>query len=369
MVGQRIWALGCAGLLATMLGCARPSEERAERDLRVGIASSQGVDVHVHDGLAVVRELAPGKLALWASAPVLEVDLHVAKAPSFPWIVDVHNAMPNTDLIARDGDHELAVEAVEDAQPTHKQWRVQLPSSAAVTLHIGPPDAALRAPFRFMVLSDVQNAVDRVQDIFTVVNGDDSVAFLLGAGDVSESGGADQMAHFQDELRTLSVPYFTTLGNHDVFTSPTPWHDHFGRCSFHFRYKGVVFSLLDAASGTLDPTVYDWLQGWLREGKDGVHVVAMHLPPIDPIGVRGGGFASRNEAAKLLATLARDRVDATFYGHIHSFYSFENAGIPAYISGGGGAIPERFDGIGRHVLAVDVDPDRGVDRVEVVRVD
>ena len=65
----------------------------------------------------------------------------------------------------------------------------------------------------------------------------------------------------------------------------------------------------------------------------------MHIPPVDPIGVRNGSFANRNEAAKLLTRLARGGVDLTLYGHIHSYYAFENAGIPAHISGGGGAIP------------------------------
>jgi hypothetical protein len=49
------------------------------------------------------------------------------------------------------------------------------------------------------------------------------------------------------------------------------------------------------------------------------------------------------------------------------------AGIPAYISGGGGAIPERFDGIGRHFLVVELGKDsqghNAVDDVRVVRVD
>jgi hypothetical protein len=62
-------------------------------------------------------------------------------------------------------------------------------------------------------------------------------------------------------------------------------------------------------------------------------------------------------------------VDLTLYGHIHSYYAFDNAGIPAYISGGGGAIPERFDQIGRHFLTVDVAAERGVERVATVRVD
>jgi predicted phosphodiesterase len=71
----------------------------------------------------------------------------------------------------------------------------------------------------------------------------------------------------------------------------------------------------------------------------------------------------------LVARLASGKVDLTLYGHIHSFYAFANAGIPAYISGGGGAIPERLDGIGRHFLTIDVDPVSQLFQVAVVRVD
>jgi Icc protein len=48
---------------------------------------------------------------------------------------------------------------------------------------------------------------------------------------------------------------------------------------------------------------------------------------------------------------------------------FSNAGIPAYISGGGGAIPERFDGRGRRYLTIDVDPKVSVVQTAIVRID
>ena len=95
----------------------------------------------------------------------------------------------------------------------------------------------------------------------------------------------------------------------------------------------------------------------------------MHIPPLDPVGVRNGAFASRNEAAKLLGRLAAADVDLTVYGRIHSYYHFENAGIPAHVSGGGGAIPEKFDDIGRHFLVVEADPIAETLAVRVVRVD
>src|SRR5690606_20030834 len=125
------------------------------------------------------------------------------------------------------------------------------------------------------------------------------------------------------------------------------------------RFKGVAFSLVDSGNASLDPIVYDWLDGWLDRAAGDVHVFGTHFPPIDPVGARAGSFRSRKEAAKLLSRLAAGAVDLTLYGHIHSYYSYENAGIPAYISGGGGALPEKLDGIGRHFLTIDVDPQAG----------
>jgi Icc-related predicted phosphoesterase len=119
----------------------------------------------------------------------------------------------------------------------------------------------------------------------------------------------------------------------------------------------------------LDPLVDGWVDDWLAAARDDVHVVGMHIPPLDPVGVRNGAFASRSEASALLARFAEARVDLTLYGHIHSYYSFDNAGIPAFISGGGGALPERFDDIGRHFLLIDVDATRGVTGTRIVRVD
>ena len=111
-----------------------------------------------------------------------------------------------------------------------------------------------------------------------------------------------------------------------------------------------------AASATIAPQTSDWLDTWLEAGAAAPHVVAMHVPPLDPTGIRNGAFASRGEASALLSRLAAAGVDVTFYGHVHTFRAFSNAGIPAYITGGGGAIPEKFDGVGRHYLSVEVDP-------------
>jgi hypothetical protein len=67
--------------------------------------------------------------------------------------------------------------------------------------------------------------------------------------------------------------------------------------------------------------------------------------------------------------MADHGVDLGVYGHVHSYYAFSHAGIPAYISGGGGAITERLDGIGRHYLKVEADVSAQTFSTEVVRID
>ena len=101
-----------------------------------------------------------------------------------------------------------------------------------------------------------------------------------------------------------------------------------------------------------------------------MNIFLTHYPPIDPVGTRAGGFRSADDGYRLLARLADGNVDLTLYGHIHTYIQFDNAGIPARISGGGGARPMRWDGIDRHFLSVDVDPVQNrVTSVDLHRVD
>jgi predicted phosphodiesterase len=348
--------------------CVRPTQERAEKDLEVGHVKTGGVQFDVSGGLAAVRDAKPGSLRLWASAPVFDLHVNAGSDAERSWEIEIENILPDATLVSADGAPAVKVDPLDVANATHKRWKVEIEPGKKGKLALTVPDAGDRGPWKFAVLSDVQEAIVDVQDVFQKVNEQD-VRFLFGAGDLTERGSVEELARYQDEMQTLEVPYYTTLGNHELGQGLPPYQDWFGRASFHFVFRGVHFSFLDSGSATIDPMVYDWLDGWLDAGKDSPHVISMHIPPLDPIGVRGGAFASRNEAAKLLTRLAKGKVDLTIYGHIHSYYEFDNAGIPAYISGGGGAIPEKFDGVGRHVLVVTIGADSGVKSVELVRVD
>jgi predicted phosphodiesterase len=327
------------------------------------------MSVRVEGGLAAVRRIRAGEVVLWGSAPALRFRVELSEDAPREFRLELQNCVPDGELSVESAPPGVVLLSQPSSVLTRQVWSVSASAPGSMGLRFAPRDLEAPGRFRFAVLSDIQEALDRLSDIHDKLNAEPEIRFLLGAGDLTERGTRAELERYQRELRKLKVPYFTTLGNHELGQDPTLWHAYFGRGSFHFDFRGVAFTLLDSASATIDPLVYDWLDTWLAGAGARVHIVGMHIPPVDPIGVRNGSFANRNEAAKLLTRLARGGVDLTLYGHIHSYYGFENAGIPAHISGGGGAIPERFDGIGRHFLVVDVDAASGIRGVRVVRVD
>lgn len=361
---MRVLALFAIVLTSTVpLSCVNVADDRADDDERVGRATSPALDVTVEGGLACVRDLASGRLTLRAQAPILRIAVTVNDgAPELQFELD--NALPDATLEVRAaGGAPVPVRPLPGPRPTSKRWGIAT-TSKNLTLRVGAPDEAVLAPWRFAVMADVQEAIARVGEIYAVVNRNPSIRFLLFTGDLTQRGTAEQLARFEKEEEALAVPLYATLGNHELGADEVYFQRTFGRGNFHFDFRGVAFTLVDSASATISPKVYGWLDDWLAPARDRVHVVAMHIPPLDPSGTRNGAFANRGEAGKLLAKLADGKVDLTVYGHIHSYYAYANAGIPAYISGGGGAIPERLDGIGRNFLTVDVDP--AVNRVMAV---
>jgi Icc protein len=353
-------------LAACASACLDVAEERARVDARVGNAQSAGLEVRVSHGAAAVRELTATSLQLWASAPSLEIALR-ADAPT-ALSVRIQNAMPDGVLSASHNDEPVVVTAGEREPVTDVRYSVDVPAGTT-TLRFAAPDAADEEPYRFAVFADVQEAIDTVQDLFSRMNDTPMLRFVLMSGDLTQQGTVPQLQRFQQELRKLQVPCFSTLGNHELGASEDNYHRFFGRGSYHFVFKGAHFTLLDDASATIAPQAYEWLDGWLNEGRSAFHSVYMHLPPLDVSGIRNGAMASRAEADLLLSKLARAEVDLTVYGHVHTYDAYTNAGIPAFITGGGGAIPERFDHVGRHFLVMDVDPTEQQLQTAIVHID
>lgn len=367
-MSARLVFILCCGLLSW--GCLDVGVDRADYDEQVGRAQDDGASVEVVDGLAAVRafDAQARALTLWGQAPAVGWTLKTSTSGG-QWTITGRNIMRQAELIVQDGEGKpVPVEGITRQIPTEGSWRVTLEPGKTYRMGFAPPGRGDLSPWAFAVFADVQSDIDRVQDIYSLMAGDPELEFALITGDLTEQGSVEQLERFQREMRTLPFPCFATLGNHELGNEETLFHQYFGRGSFSFSWRGARFTLLDSASATIAPKVYGWLDKWLEQGIDQPHAVFMHLAPLDDSGNRNGAFASRDEAQGLLARLANGHVDLTIYGHVHTFESYSNAGIEAYISGGGGALPMSFDGIGRHYLKIEVEPRRQRFTTGVVRV-
>ncbi len=357
-------------VVLAVAACVRPADQRASLDLEVGRASVGGVDFAIADGLANVIDARDGALTLWAQAPGFSIAADVGGGGTTQWIVEVQNCLPEAEAdVAGEGSPSPTATRLSSPRPAVCRFEIDLAGAPSATIDIGAPDADIVERYQFAVMGDIQTGMVRVEDVFEKINSDPEIRFVMSTGDVVQNGEEEEYEEFLDKVQVLDVPFYSTIGNHELAGEGELWHEHFGLYNVHFSFKGVAFSFLDSGNASLDPIVYDRLEQWLDEAADGLHVFGTHYPAFDPIGLRSASFRSRREANKLLGRLAAGGVDLTCYGHIHSYYAYENAGIPAFISGGGGAIPERFDGVGRHFLKVDADPARGTMETALIRVD
>jgi 3',5'-cyclic-AMP phosphodiesterase len=357
--------LGLVACIASTAACTRPSEQRARDELAIGTDSIADASVTVAGGLATIRALSDHQLELWASAPVLSIELALGNTAAGDWTITVRNTPVDAVLDAGG----IRYQREPDRHPTVGVFRVPLAAGIHV-LRVAPPDADAIEPFRVAAMADIQTALPDVDDIFEIISATPGLRFVVAMGDITDRAELDEYDLFDRQLVTLTIPFYTTLGNHELWADHHRFFDRFGRASFQFEFKGASFTFADSGDAGIDPLVEEQVVDWLGAARDRTSIFLTHIPPVDPLGLRYGGFRSPQDGRRLLAHLVEHDVDLALYGHIHTLIEFENAGIPAFISGGGGADPMRWDGIGRHFLVVTIDPAAGTTpKVDVVRVD
>jgi Icc protein len=350
-----------------LVACTRPSEERALEELAIGQAARSGISVRVDGGLAAIRELADGRLELWAGAPAIALELSLDATTAGEWTIVARNTLPDAELVFAGVRTPRLLEDPLMARPTVATFRVTLPAGDH-RLAIEPPDARTVERYHVAAMADIQTALPEVDDVFTAISAVPEARFVVAMGDLTERAEQAEYDLFERQLEYLTVPFYTTLGNHELWSEPQRFFGRFGRASFSFSFKGTAFTFADTGDAGIDPLVESWVVDWIAAAGDQPHIFLTHIPPIDPVGVRYGAFRSTRDGHRLLSRLADGGVDLTLYGHIHTFDAFENAGIPAYISGGGGALPMKWDGIDRHFLLVELTGD-AIGEVTVMHVD
>ncbi len=195
--------------------------------------------------------------------------------------------------------------------------------------------------FRFVHITDTHltaaGNVEPIRELVAEINGmEPRPAFVVDTGDVTEAGRPEEFANFLGATTGLSIPFYSTTGNHDVRWSPLgkgAFENAFKKRYQSFDHNGIHFVLLDSTAllehwGHFDDAQLKWLEGDLKKMKKDTpvalffhHWVGRERPMVD------------NEDS-LLRVLAQYNVVAMFMGHGHSDLHWKVNGIHCFMARG-----------------------------------
>lgn len=177
--------------------------------------------------------------------------------------------------------------------------------------------------FQFAVFGDPQMGHDNVSNLGrfrqdVVAKGID---FFCALGDLTNDATPDEVNSLKLDLDRVGIPYYATIGNHDLFQADgwERFKQNYGPSCFPVVIADrIKLIFLDTADGTIGPTQFAWLESELKDSRF-VKILLTHYPIYDgeePIMWR---LASPVERVKLQSLLVKYGVYAWCAGHIHAW--------------------------------------------------
>jgi len=162
--------------------------------------------------------------------------------------------------------------------------------------------------------------------------------FVISVGDLIQgNANADSTrklwAEFDGHVRRLEMPFFYLPGNHDIGNkvSDSLWGDLYGRRYYHFRYKDVLFLMLNSeetprtATGFISSEQLKYVEQALRDNPNvRWTIVAVHKPLWTYADVEKSNWL---EVERLL----KGRPHTVVAGHKHRYERFERNGSVYYM--------------------------------------
>src|SRR5690606_31258677 len=129
------------------------------------------------------------------------------------WTIIARNALPDATLTVDGG---APLERAPGEHPTVAIFTVTL-AEGTHTLRVAPPDADAIEPYRVAAMADIQTALPTVHDVFAAINAVPDLRFVVAMGDITERSEREEYELFDRQLLTLEIPFYTTLGNHELW--------------------------------------------------------------------------------------------------------------------------------------------------------
>jgi 3',5'-cyclic AMP phosphodiesterase CpdA len=188
-----------------------------------------------------------------------------------------------------------------------------LPAPAPVAVN---PDS-----FRFAVFGDPQIGHDYQSSLsrFQQEVADRGIDFFCVLGDLTNDATADEVDSIKLQLDRVGIPYYATIGNHDLFQADgwERFKENYGPSCYTVAIADrIKLIFLDTADGTVGPTQFDWLESELP-GSRHIKIVLTHYPVFDGEKPTMWRLASDAERVKVQSLLERYGVYAWCAGHTH----------------------------------------------------
>ena len=197
----------------------------------------------------------------------------------------------------------------------------------------GERNLSLGVEYSFIVLTDTHiedgNAwgLEKLKD---VIEADSNIKFAVITGDITQYGTAQDVQKFIDIARSLNVPCYPVIGNHDIYFGNWPnWKDRIGSTSYRINADAATLFILDSANAYFGRDQLDWLEREMRTAAGRVFVFSHANIFVESL-VDIQQFTDTKERARLVSIL-RNRAGFMFMGHVHR-QTLNEAGNVQYIS-------------------------------------
>ncbi len=235
---------------------------------------------------------------------------------------------------------------------------------------------AIQGRFSFIVIGDNRSGDETYRKIVRMIE-DRRPDFVVNTGDMIETPGKRKdWAKFWELSSPITMPYFLTVGNHDVHPkvprSDKVYKEEVDQPGNEFYYSFVagnsLFIVLDSYLPDEEKKItgeqLKWLEALLAGSTQKHKFVFVHHPLYTDL---GKGHHSHDSLDKypetrdaLQALFVKYKVDAVFAGHEHYYQKRSVDNVLHIIAGGGGAPMYDSEEHGGffHFVQVTVDGDR-----------
>lgn len=223
----------------------------------------------------------------------------------------------------------------------HSSVSQRFNDSTSGTLAV-PSPFALPSPnaFNFAVFGDShvnsrnESLLSRFKQDVTSKN----LSFFVVLGDITEDGSTSELIQAKADLDAVGIPYFTTVGNHDLFQSGSNggwdvWKTTFGAATYSVTFANVVrFLLIDTSSGQIGAEQFDWLRSQLSSQIQ-YTFVGSHYSIYDGTMPSMWRLESVEERYELIDILNAGNVYAYVGAHTHGFRQSQLGSVLHFVTG------------------------------------